>query len=79
MHFAADVVEKTGTKKPPVFAKRPLEYFAQFDATSVASSGLLDFPLGGSVMVLLGFGFVASDLAVQFVSQFIHCGVEISV
>jgi hypothetical protein len=35
-------------------------------------------PFGGNVVVFLDFGFMPPDLAVQFVSQFIDCGVQIS-
>lgn len=39
----------------------------------------LGLPLGGHVVVILGFGFIAPYLAVKFVGQVIDCGVEIGV
>jgi hypothetical protein len=42
-------------------------------------NGLSGLTLGGNVVVILGSGFVASDLAIQLVGQLVYGGIEISV
>jgi hypothetical protein len=39
----------------------------------------LGLPLGGNVVMVLGFGFIAPNLAVKFIGQVIDRGVEIGV
>ena len=70
MHLAVFAINLAIKKPPTVGGLRQ----------SGGTSGVqIRLAFGRNVVVILDFCLMARHLAIQFVSQFIHCGVEVSV